>query len=79
MHGQPGSESPVVAARRIVRAPARAPTLRWEAVMPPSRTTRERAQVIERAHADNRAGHDRARQRADRQLPSSHGARVAPR
>ena len=41
--------------------------------MPPSRTTRERAQVIERAHADNRAGHDRARQRADRQLPPSHG------
>jgi hypothetical protein len=41
--------------------------------MPPSRTTRERAQIIERAHAEDRAGHDRVRQRADRQLPPSHG------
>jgi hypothetical protein len=41
--------------------------------MPQSRTTRERAQVIERAHANNRGGHDRARQRADQQLPPSHG------
>jgi hypothetical protein len=43
--------------------------------MPPSRTTRERAQVIERSHAENRSGHDRARQRADRELPPSHGDR----
>lgn len=41
--------------------------------MPPSRTTRERAQAIERTLTEDRSGHDRARQRASRQLPPSHG------
>jgi hypothetical protein len=43
--------------------------------MPPSRTTRERAAAIERALEQGRAGHDRARRRADRQLSPSHGDR----